>query len=132
MVHNYYVTTLKLSSKRQYLSFYNARGAAEVEQFRNDKQGLSLAARRKRRFPAQVGFVLLTDLAHNLLAHFHRHALVDSRFEDFGLKRTVRDLLAIPGRLTFDGTELQRVELLSLKQYASDLIICLERYYSGE
>ena len=132
IVHNYYVTTLKLSSKRRYLAFYNARGGAEVEQFRSDKQGLSLAARRKRRFPAQVGFVLLTDLAHNLLAHFHHHALVGSRFEPFGLKRIVRDLLAWPGRLFFDGAELRRIELLSLKHYASDLLICLERYCSGE
>jgi hypothetical protein len=132
IVHNYYVTTLKLSSKQQYLAFYNARGGAEVEQFRSDKQGLSLAARRKRRFPAQVGFVLLTDLAHNLLAHFYHRALVGSRFEPFGLKRIVRDLLAIPGRLVFDGDELRRVELLSLKHYASDLLICLERYCSGE
>jgi len=128
IVHNYYVTTLKLSSKRQYLSFYNARGGAEVEQFRGDKQGLSLAARRKRRFPAQVGFVLLTDLAHNLLAHFYHHALVGSRFESFGLKRIVRDLLNFPGRLVFEHGELQRIELLSPKHYASDLLICLEKY----
>lgn len=132
IVHNYYVTTLKFSSKRQYLSFYNARGGAEVEQFRSDKQGLSLAARRKRLFPAQVGFVLLTDLAHNLLAHFCRHALVGSPFESFGLKRTVRDLLALPGRLIFEQGELRRIELLSLKHYARDLLICLERYCNGE
>jgi hypothetical protein len=131
-IHNYYVTTLKLSSKCRYLSFYNARGGAEVEQFRSDKQGLSLAARRKRRFPTQVGFVLLADLAHNLLAHFCRHALAGSRFESFGLKRSVRDLLAFPGRLVFDGAELKRVELLSRKHFASDLIICLEKYCSGE
>lgn len=132
LVHNYYVTTLQLPSKREYLSFYNARGGAEVEQFRSDKQGLSLAARRKRRFPAQVAFVLLTDLAHNLLAHFYHHALVGSRFESFGLKRIVRDLLACPGRLVFDGSKLKRIELLSQKHYASDLLICLERYCSGE
>ena len=132
LVYNYYVTTLKLSSKRRYLSFYNARGGAEVEQFRSDKQGLSLAARRKRRFPAQVGFVLCADLAHNLLAHFYHHALVGSRFESYGLKRIVRDLLAFPGRLIFEGTELKRIELLSRKHFASDLIICLERYCFGE
>ena len=130
--HSYYVATLSLPSKGHFLACYNDRGGAEVEQFRSDKQGLSLAARRKRRFPAQVGFVLLTDLAHNLLAHFYRHALVGSRFEPFGLKRIVRDLLALPGRLIFEGTELRRVELLSLKHYAKDLLICLERYCSDE
>ena len=132
IIHNYYVTTLRLPSKRTYMSFYNARGAAEVEQFRGDKQGLGLAARRKRRFTAQVGCVLLTDLAHNLLAHFHRHALASSRFHSFGLKHIVRDLLATPGRLILDNGELRRVELLSQMQYANELIAYLEKYCSEE
>lgn len=130
--HSYYVATLSLPSKGHFLTCYNGRGGAEVEQFRNDKSGLSLAARRKRRFLAQKGFVLLTDLAHNLLADFHHQALVGTRFEDYGLKRIVRDLLAIPGRLVFEAGELKRVELLSLKQNAADLLICLERYCSGD
>ena len=32
------------------MTCYNARGGAEVEQFRNDKSGLRLAARRKHSF----------------------------------------------------------------------------------
>ncbi len=36
------------------MAYYN-RGGAEVEQFRNDKSGLNLAARRKRGFLAQKG-----------------------------------------------------------------------------
>lgn len=132
VVHNYYVTTLQLPSKNRFLEAYDARGAAEVEQFRNDKQGLALAARRKRCFLGQKGFILLTDLAHNLLAHFYHHALVDTRFEAFGLKRIVRDLLATPGRLVFHHGRLVRVELLSLKQNSEDLLSCLVRYCSGE
>jgi hypothetical protein len=130
--HSYYVTTLSLPSKGHFIACYNARGGAEVEQFRNDKSGLSLAARRKRGFLAQKGFILLTDLAHNLLADFYHGALVGTRFESYGLKRIVRDLLAIPGRLVFEADELKRIELLSLKQNASDLLICLERYCSGD
>jgi len=130
--YNYYVSSLSLPSKNHFLACYNSRGGAEVEQFRNDKSGLSMAARRKRRFLAQKGFILLTDLAHNLLADFHHRALVGTRFENYGLKRIVRDLLAVPGRLVFEAGELKRIELLSLKQNASDLLICLERYCLGD
>lgn len=127
--HSYYVATLSLPSKGHFLACYNDRGGAEVEQFRGDKSGLSLAARRKRRFFAQKGFILLTDLTHNLLADFYHRALVGTRFETYGLKRIVRDLLAIPGRLVFEASgDLKRIELLSLKQFTSDLLICLEKY----
>ena len=94
------------------------RGGAEVEQFRSDKSGLSLEARRKRSFLGQKGYILLTDLAHNLLSDFYLRALVGTQFEGFGPKRIVRDLLAIPGMLIFDGGQLVRVELLTQKQFA--------------
>lgn len=128
--HSYYITTLSLPSKGHFLACYDQRGAAEIEQFRNDKGGLGLEARRKRRFLAQKGYILLTDLAHNLLADFHHRALLGTRFEPYGVKRIVRDLLASPGRLVFEDGKLVRVELLTLKQFAQDLAICLERYCS--
>lgn len=126
--YSYYVTTLSLPSKGNFLAYYDARGGAEVEQFRNDKSGLSLAMRRKHSYLGQIAYVLLTDLAHNLLADFHHRALLGSRFEGYGLKRIVRDVLATPGRLIFDQSQLQRIELLSQKQFSQDLRICLERY----
>lgn len=129
--YSYYVSTLILPSKAHFLAYYDRRGGAEVEQFRNDKTGLSMEARRKQSFVGQKGYILLTDLAHNLLADFAQRALVDSKFEAYGLKRIVRDLLAFPGRLVFDQGKLVRVELLSLKQNAKDLSICLEKYCSG-
>ena len=109
------------------MSVYNARGAAEVEQFRNDKSGLSLAARRKRSFTGQQAYILLADLAHNLLADFHHRVLSGSRFDDYGLKRIVRDVLATPGRLVFEDGQLKRIELLSQMQNAEDLLTCLKR-----
>lgn len=129
--YSYYVTTLSLPSKGDFLAFYDARGGAEVEQFRNDKCGLSLAMRRKHNYLAQIGYVLLTDLAHNLLADFYHQALLGTKFHDYGLKRIVRDLLATPGRLFFDQNRLQRIDLLSQKQFSEDLLICLERYCLG-
>lgn len=126
--HSSYLSTLRLPSKGHFLVCYDQRGGAEVEQFRQDKQGLYLATRRKSSFPGQQGYILLTDLAHNLLANFRHRALQNSPFADYGLKRIVRDLLHIPGRLWFDGQQLKRIELLTLNQNTKDLIICLERY----
>ena len=130
-VHSYYVLTLSLPSKGLFMAKYDARGGAEVEQFRGDKSGLGLEARRKRSFLGQKGYVLLTDLAHNLLSDFYHQALIGTRFESFGPKRIVRDLLTMPGKLVFEGGRLARVELLTQKQFAGDLAICLERYCSG-
>lgn len=129
--HSYYVSTLSLPCKSRFMALYNRRGAAEVEQFRSDKGGLQLDVRRKHNFWAQKGFILLSDLAHNLLADFHHRALRGSRFETYGLKRIVRDLMATPGKLVFEQGKLVRVELLSKKQFAQDLALCLERYCSG-
>ncbi|MFQ5448361.1 MAG: hypothetical protein ACE5FF_15660 [Saprospiraceae bacterium] len=129
--HSYYISTLTLPSKGLFMAYYNQRGGAEVEQFRNDKSGLNLTARRKRLFLAQKGYILLTDLAHNLLADFHHRALVGSRFEGYGPKRIIRDLLQMPGKLTFVDGKIVRIELLSQKQFSQDLLICLERYCLG-
>jgi len=130
--HSYYLSTLALPSKGHFMRYYHQRGGAEVEQFRQDKHGLDLATRRKYRFAAQQGFILLTDLTHNLLADFYHQALIGSRFEAFGLRRILRHLLNIPGRLFFDGSQLKRIELLTLNQNVDDLIICLKKYISGE
>jgi hypothetical protein len=129
-LHSYYVSSLSLPSKRLFIAGYDDRGAAEIEQFRNDKGGLGLEARRKHSFLGQTGYILLTDLAHNLLADFYHRALVGSPFEDYGPKRIVRDLLAVPGRVVLAEDRI-RIELLSQKQFSKDLIMCLERYCSG-
>jgi hypothetical protein len=128
--HSYYVTTLPFSSKQAFMARYDLRGGAEIEQFRADKSGLFLSSRRKQSFEAQKALVLLTDLAHNLLADFHHRALADSRFANWGLKRIVRDLLTIPARLRFRQSQLYRIDLLSSHPYSEELLICLEKYWS--
>jgi hypothetical protein len=129
--HSYYVTTLAFPSKAAFMQEYDLRGGAEIEQFRNDKSGLHLSARRKQSLAAQKALVLLTDLAHNLLTDFSRRGLSGSRFAQWGPKRIIRDLLTMPGRLYFEGGQLKRIELLSTHSYANELIICLERYCSS-
>lgn len=131
--HTCYLTTLSLPSKGAMMTAYNNRGGAEVEPFRIDKSGLHLAARRKRSLAAQEGLVLLTDLAHNLLADFHHRALSGSCLESFGPKRIVRDLLAIPGLVRFDeASQVKSIDLLKSHPYAEKLLICLGRYVSGD
>jgi hypothetical protein len=129
--HSYYVTTLTFPSKTVFMDSYNLRGGAEVEQFRADKSGLHLSARRKGPFVAQKALVRLTDLAHNLLSDFSYRGLAHSPFAQWGLKRIVRDLLAIPGRLYFEAGQLKRIELLKSHPHTDALIICLERYCSS-
>lgn len=132
LIHSYFVSTLSLPAKKSFLALYDDRGQAEIEQFRGDKGGLGLQARRKRSYAGQMGYILLTDLAHNLLADFYQRALIGSRFEGYGPKRIVRDLLAIPGRLWIEGSQLVRVELLSRNQLSQDLIKCLLKYCSDD
>lgn len=129
--HSYFLTTLPLSSNTALLQLYDLRGGAEVEQFREDKGGLHLSARRKRSWQAQKTLVLLSDLAHNLLADFRYRGLAHSRFANWGLKRIVRDLLQMPGLLVFEDAQLKRIELLATHPYASELLICLEKYCSS-
>jgi len=110
------------------MQIYDQRGEAEVEQFRNDKQGLHLSSRRKQRFCAQKTLVLLTDLAHNLLADFRHSALADSPFAGFAAKRIVRDLLAIEGNLIWNDGELRHIELHQNHPQAEVLLNCLVKY----
>ena len=128
--HSYYVTTMSFPSKRAFMNRYHQRGGAEVEQFRDDKDGLHLSLRRKQKMNAQKALVLLTELCHNLLADFRHRGLYGSSFAQWGAKRIVRDLLAIPGTIYFDDDgQLKRIELLSSHPYVDEFIICLEKYF---
>ena len=131
-VHSYYLTTLKVPSKKHFMVLYDNRGGAEVEQFRNDKSGLQLAVRQKAGFPAQQGVILLTDLAHNLITDFYHNALAHTCFRTYGQKRIVNELFNIPGRLLFENGTLKKVALLDAHANAAAMRICLEKYCFGE
>ena len=70
----------------------------------SDKQGLGLSRRNKHRFAAQEMLVLLAQLAHNLVIWTRNDlAKVDQQFEKYGIQRTVRDALQIPGFVQFNS-----------------------------
>jgi len=130
-LHSYYISTLSLPSKGSFLHLYDDRGGSEVEQFRNDKSGLNMEARRKRSFTGQKGYILLTDLAHNLLADFAHRGLAGSSFAGYGPKRIVRDLLNIPGLVSW-SENLVQIDLLSQNQFSEELVMCLLKYCFGD
>jgi len=78
---------------------YDRRGGGVETRNRGDKQGLGLSHRNLHRFAAQEMLVVLGQLAHDEII-WTRNALAqaDSRFEKYGIQRTVRDALQIDGR----------------------------------
>lgn len=105
---------------------YDGRGAMEME-IRADKSGLGLTQRRKQSLNAAEAWLVLTDVAHNLLAWLEPWMLAGSRFEGFGPQRIVRDLLTIPGSITFEDGRLHKVALLATHPYAAEMRACLHK-----
>ena len=86
------------------LRLYDLRGGGLETQNKSDKQGLGLSRRNKHRFAAQEMLVLLAQLAHNVVIWARNDlAQVDQQFAKYGIQRTVRDALQIPGFVQFNG-----------------------------
>lgn len=105
---------------------YDDRGQCETE-IQADKGGLQLERRRKKRLAAQEALVLLTDVAHNLLAWLTPWMFSDSPLAGFGSTRLTQDVLHMPGRLVFDGGRLIEVGLNRRHPYADTVAVGLER-----
>jgi hypothetical protein len=87
-----------------YVRFYDARGGGVETAIKDDKQGLGLTKRSKKRFAAQQMVVLLGALAHNVLV-WARGWLAphEPRLRRYGLKRLVRDVFHVSGFLGYDA-----------------------------
>jgi hypothetical protein len=97
------------------LHAYDLRSGGIETQNRGDKQGLGLSRRNKHLFEAQEMLVLLAQIAHNLVIWTRNElAQADPRLRKYGIQRTVRDVLQIPGyiRVDCDGN----VDLITLSQ----------------
>jgi hypothetical protein len=91
-----------------YLHFYDQRGGGIESSFGQDKSGLGITRRHKKRFAAQQVLMLLGTLAHNLLIWSRRWLAAASpevaqRLRHYGIKRMIRDLYHIRGTLFFDA-----------------------------
>lgn len=102
---------------RAYAYFYDQRGGGVETAIKDDKQGLGITKRNKKRFEAQQMVMLLGVLAHNILVWVRRHlAATVVRLARYGLLRLVRDLLHVSGFIVLaaDG----RIEQIVLNQAA--------------
>lgn len=86
-----------------YVYFYDQRGGGVETSFKEDKQGLGLTKRTKKRFAAQQMVLALGTLAHNVLV-WARAWLVPHMpaLASYGLRRLVRDVFHMSGLLLFD------------------------------
>jgi hypothetical protein len=86
-----------------YVYFYDLRGGGVETSFKEDRQGLGINKRNKKRFPAQQMLVQLNALAHNLIVWSRAWlATTYERLHTFGILRMVRDIFHLLGRIYYD------------------------------
>ena len=107
---------------RAYAHFYDQRGGGIETSFGEDKGGLGIIKRNKKRFEAQRLLMLLGTLAHNLQMWSRRWLCQSSpqqtsQLQQYGIKRMLRDLYQISGTLSFD--KRGRLEVIALQPASS-------------
>ena len=86
-----------------YVHWYDQRGGGVETANKDDKQGLGIGKRNKRRLAAQQMVVCLNTLAHNVLVWVRRElARSVPKLARLGLLRLVRDVCHISGKLHYD------------------------------
>lgn len=111
-----------------YVYFYDARGGAVETAIKDDKQGLGITKRNKKRFEAQQMVMLLNQLAHNVLVWARGWlAPLLPQLERYGLLRLVRDVWHISGFVEQDRHgHLTRIVLNQLVPLAQELGAALQ------
>jgi hypothetical protein len=126
--HSLLTTSLMEHSLAALAEAYDDRAAIEAE-IKADKGALQLHRRRKRRLAAQEALVLLTDLAHNLLAWTHQWIFRDSPFAEAGIYRMVKELLPIPGKVVVAEGQIVKLRLKASHPLAKPMLACLARLF---
>ena len=112
-----------------YVSFYDARGGGVETAIKDDKQGLGITKRNKKRFEAQQMVMLLNELAHNVLI-WARGWLAPRlpQLQRYGLLRLVRDVWHISGFVEHDRHgQIIRIVLNQLAPVARGLGMALKQ-----
>jgi len=99
-----------------YVQVYDHRGGGVETTFREDKQGLGITKRNKKRFHAQAMLTQLNALAHNLIVWFRawlaQHCQTIWRL---GILRMIRDVFHMNAFVTLD--EFHAVMEITLTQF---------------
>jgi Transposase DDE domain group 1 len=87
-----------------YAAFYNQRGGTVEIEIKEDKQGVGMTKRSKKRFEGQQMVVLLNSLAHNLLVWSRRWlSATTPKLKEYGFLRLVRDAFQVSGLVELDA-----------------------------
>lgn len=93
---------------------YDQRGGGCETSFRDDKQGLGLGKRNKKRFAGQQMLIALGALAHNVLVWAKEWLLPTvPRLAKYGVERLVRDVMGILGRVEWEAPQRVRCIVLT-------------------
>jgi len=105
----------------------DGRAAIEAD-LKSDQYGLGLVTIRKCKLAAPEVVVLLIQLAHNVLV-WSRTWLAERapRLAGLGIVRLVREVWALPGRVTLVGRQVRRVRLRAEHPRARDVCQGLRR-----
>jgi hypothetical protein len=117
-----------------YVYFYDARGGGIETANKEDKQGLGLTARNKKRFVAQQMLVLLAALAHNVIV-WVRGWLSGwfPKLSRYGIVRMVRDVFTTSGCVQVSASgHLQQVRLNGHDPLAQGLAQALRGLFRQE
>ena len=86
-----------------YTQLYDRRAGAIGIEIKEDKQGVGITRRRKKRATAQAMLTLLNTLAHNVLVWAREWlAAGEPRLKQYGLVRLLRDVLCVSGFVEAD------------------------------
>ena len=108
---------------------YDDRARIENE-IKADKGGLLLPRRRKKHWNAQEALVLLTALAHNILAWTRRFWATEPDIGNVGLYCIINEILTIPGKVLFQDKQLVKRRLKATHPLAKPVLSCLGRILS--
>jgi hypothetical protein len=106
-----------------YVYLYDQRGGTIEEEIKEDKQGLSIGKRNKKRFEAQQLLMMLAQLAHNVIVWSKSWIATQvEKITRIGIKRMVRDIFQVTGKVEFDtDNRIVRIVLNSASQWSRHL-----------
>jgi len=121
------------SAALAYVYLYDQRGGGVETAFKEDKQGLGITKRSKKRFAAQQVVALLGALAHNVLTWAKRWMLpATPALQRLGIKRLVRDVFGITGRVDLDCEgHVRHIVLNRANRLATHLLVALQTLASA-
>jgi hypothetical protein len=86
-----------------YMQLYDERGGAIEIDIKESKQGLGITKRNKKSYCGQQMVMMIGTLAHNLVVWAKRWLIAGvPKLRKYGVKRMVRDVLAVSGFLEMD------------------------------